>query len=281
LSEPRIESWTASDGYEWKFRRYPPQGTPRGEIVSIHGIQSHSGWYDQSSRDLASHGWGVSALDRRGSGLNEQARGDCPSFRRLLDDIAEYLVDLKKRTHQPIVMQGISWGGKLALAFQKRHRRLCDGLILIGPGFRPKVRMRAIARLTILFQRLIRPNLRLPIPLMDPELFTANPKRQQYIRDDALALRDATTRFLFESRRLDIYSRIARKHVRGPVLLLLAGNDRIIQNKKTIKFLRKCEHANTSTITYPTAHHTLEFEPDGPVHGNDMNQWLEHKFGKV
>ncbi|HYV34666.1 MAG TPA: alpha/beta hydrolase, partial [Gemmataceae bacterium] len=75
----------------WRFRRYEPPGEPRGIIVCLHGIQSHGGWYEYSSKKLCAAGFRVYYLDRRGSGLNEKARGDSPSFGRLLEDVADFL----------------------------------------------------------------------------------------------------------------------------------------------------------------------------------------------
>src|SRR6516162_9874622 len=86
----QVGTFTASDGYPLRYRHYPAQGTPRGEVVCIHGIQSHGGWYGASCAYLASEGWEVTFLDRRGSGLNELARGDTPSGRRLVADVAEF-----------------------------------------------------------------------------------------------------------------------------------------------------------------------------------------------
>ncbi|HZT81146.1 MAG TPA: alpha/beta hydrolase, partial [Gemmataceae bacterium] len=88
----RVEAFTASDGYRWQYRHYPSAaGGPRARVVCVHGIQSHGGWYEPSCRRLAGEGFDVCFLDRRGSGLNQQARGDTPTFRRLLDDLAEFL----------------------------------------------------------------------------------------------------------------------------------------------------------------------------------------------
>ena len=86
------ETFTASDGYSWHYRRYYPPGVPLAEVVCIHGIQSHAGWYEHSCERLRGAGLAVSFLDRRGSGLNEEQRGDAPSFRRLLDDLVEFLL---------------------------------------------------------------------------------------------------------------------------------------------------------------------------------------------
>ena len=275
MSDPRIESWTASDGYLWKYRRFDPIGQTHGEIVALHGIQSQGGWYEASSRFLAENGWGVSFLDRRGSGLNQQARGDCPSFRRLLDDIAEFMWPLRQQSARPIVLQGISWGGKMAFALQKRAPGLCDGIILVAPGFHPKVRPSLPVRLGVLLNRFIQPTKLLPIPLNDPELFTANREQQRFIRDDPLSLHQATARFLFESRRLDLYVRRARRHVFVPTLLMLAMKDRIIDNSKTCRFVRRMRQV--PNIEYVDGHHTLEFEDGATLqtYVGKLHQWLQ------
>ena len=78
-----VEPFVAGDGYRWQYRRYDPDGTPRARVVCLHGIQSHGGWYGHSCERLRQAGFGVSFLDHRGSGLNEQDRGDAPGRRRL------------------------------------------------------------------------------------------------------------------------------------------------------------------------------------------------------
>src|SRR5438132_9127428 len=108
-----IQEHTASDGYRFRYRRYDA-AAPRAHIVFVHGIQSHAGWYERSCTLLAQAGFTVTFLDRRGAGMNDQDRGDAPSFRRLLDDIAEFLRTLRHTPRLPLFLGGISWGGKLA-----------------------------------------------------------------------------------------------------------------------------------------------------------------------
>jgi alpha-beta hydrolase superfamily lysophospholipase len=293
-------------------------------VVCIHGIQSHAGWYEYSCTRLSQAGFAVSFLDRRGAGSNEQNRGDTPGFRRLLDDIAEFLQTLRGETaalpsgsqlrsgfptgepgalvpggppganapgspqgvlkprlnkglipSRPLFLVAISWGGKLATALQRRHPGLVDGLALLCPGFFPKVRPSLKQRLSIAWSRLVAPRRLFPIPLNDPELFTATPRWQQFIRDDPLGLREATARFLVESVRLDGYLHFVQKHVQVPVLLLLAEHDRIINNAPTRRYVEGFASADKEIIEYPGAHHTLEFEekPDGFI--DDLQRWLQ------
>jgi alpha-beta hydrolase superfamily lysophospholipase len=271
LAEPSLHAFTAGDGYVWRYRQFPPAGPARAAVVALHGIQSHGGWYVRSCSALADRGYAVSFLDRRGCGLNDRDRGDAPSFRRLLDDIAEYLRTLAG----PRFLLGISWGGKLAVALQRRHPGLTDGLILIAPGLCPRVRQPFVTRLRILAARLVAPRRRFPIPLNDPELFTANSERQRFIRDDPLALREASARLLVESVRLDVYARLALKQIREPILVLLAEHDRIIDDVATRRLVEGIPAADRTVIEYAGAHHTLEFEPGGPPFLGDLLTWLD------
>lgn len=276
MAEPAIETFTASDGYTWRYRRFGRSGateTRRAIVVGLHGIQSHGGWYLESCQSLADAGYDVSFLDRRGCGLNDRDRGDAPSFRRLLDDVAEYLATLPR----PRFVMAISWGGKLAVALQRRHPKICDGIILIAPGLRPRVRTIVGERLQILVARLVAPRRTFPTPLNDPVLFTADGERQHFIVDDPLMLRRATARMLFENGRLDVYLWFAARCVSAPVLLLLAEHDRIIDNAATRRFVERFPAVDRTVIEYAGAHHTLEFEPGGPPFVEDMLRWLAER----
>jgi alpha-beta hydrolase superfamily lysophospholipase len=292
--QPVLAEHTAGDGYRWRYRRYQPAGPPRAEVVCVHGIQSHGGWYEYSCGRLSRAGYAVSFLDRRGSGLNDQDRGDAPGFRRLLDDLAEYLRTLRpqpgalapgSRLNEavspsvPVFLVGISWGGKLAVALQRRHPGLVDGLALLCPGFFARVKPSLKQRLGILWARLVAPRRLFPIPLNDPELFTATPRWQRFIREDALGLRRATARLLVESVRLDAYLRFVPKYVHVPVLLLLAEHDRIIDNAPTRTFVERFASADKEVIEYPGAHHTLEFEPEPDRFIADLQNWLDRHCG--
>jgi alpha-beta hydrolase superfamily lysophospholipase len=285
-----IEEFKASDGYRLRYRRYQIPGPARAEVLFIHGIQSHAGWYEYSCSQLARAGFAVTFLDRRGSGLNEAERGDAPSFRRLLDDLAEYLEDLPRgsaRTSNPLTpptggqvfLGAISWGGKLAVALERRHPGLVNGLMLLCPGFFPRVYPSLGQRLKIVVSRFFRPRRLFDLPLNDPDLFTATPRWQQFLHDDPMRLHRGTARLLLESARLDGYLRFVPRYVHVPVLVLLAENDRIINNVKTRAYVERFATPDKRVIEYPVAHHTLEFEPQPDIFIADLREWMEQHIG--
>lgn len=282
-----LETFVTSDGYPLRYRRYTPEGHARAHVVAIHGIQSHAGWYTHSCARLRQAGFTVSFFDRRGSGVNMQDRGDAPRFRRLLEDLSEFLRTRDKETRRqgdqeapvPVFLVAISWGGKLGVALQRYHPGLVDGLALLCPGFFPKVRPTLREKLQIVWARLIAPRRYFAIPLNNAELFTAVPRWQQFIRDDPLALRHATARLLIESVRLDGYVKALSRPVTIPVLLMLAEHDRIIDSAATRQFIERFAAGDRQIIEYAGAHHTLEFEPDPEKFISDLIHWLKTHSG--
>jgi alpha-beta hydrolase superfamily lysophospholipase len=272
-----LKSFTASDGYCWKYRHYAASRRTRARVVYIHGIQSHSGWYENSCTRMAAAGFAVSFLDRRGAGMNAEARGDTPGFRRLLDDVAEYVRARQQTDHLPTFLLAVSWGGKLAVALPKRHPGLVDGLALLCPGFCPRISLPPWQRLAVFVSRLVLPRLSFPVPLSDPALFTGNLRWREFITNDPLALRRATARFFIESVRLDFYLRRARNRITLPVLLTLAEHDCIIDNAQTRRFTAHFPTTDQLVIEYPRAHHTLEFEPDPEPFFGDLIHWLDRQ----
>ncbi|MBI3461518.1 MAG: alpha/beta fold hydrolase, partial [Planctomycetes bacterium] len=138
--EGTVESYEAADGYRLHYRHWQPAESPRARVVAIHGIQSHSGWYLHSSSRMCEAGFEVFFLDRRGSGLNPDQRGHADNFHILLDDLVLFISRVRvQEPRRPVVLIGISWGGKLATAIAKDHPQLIDAVALACPGLFPKI----------------------------------------------------------------------------------------------------------------------------------------------
>lgn len=252
-----------SDGYQAFSRLWVPT-SPRGGVIYLHGIQSHGLWFAASAQRMAEVGYAVLLPDRRGSGRNAQDRGHTPSARRLIRDVGECCDELHVRTgFEKFHLVGVSWGGKLALAFHNSMPRRVGHLTLIAPGLFPKVDLPAWQKVRVGVSALFAKRALFDIPLQQAELFTENPVRQAFIRNDPLALRQVTASFLIASRRLDGLAQRARSIAAGPpVRLFLAGQDRIIENVRTRHFVESLAWPDRRIIEYPQAHHTLEFELD-------------------
>src|SRR5436190_9471953 len=113
MSEPGMDHRTfkATDGYSFHVGLWPAVPPVRGQVVVLHGVQSHSGWYHRLGQTLAGSGYIASFPDRRGSGANAWERGHARSASRLIRDLVEWLQALRaERPRLPIALVGISWG---------------------------------------------------------------------------------------------------------------------------------------------------------------------------
>ncbi len=278
----QICEWIASDGYRIKYRYYPCERTRKGLVISLHGIQSHSGWYDYSSRLLSQAGYDVYFLDRRGSGLNSAQRGHAINAERLIQDVLQFLFDIRSENQVeenpiPVYLSGLSWGGKLATVVASRVQNLIDGLILLYPGICAKVRPKLIQKILLKLAQGNRYQFRkAEIPLGDPALFTNERNWQEWIQDDYMSLREATVSFYQSSLQLDALVKQVPEQIVKPVLVMLAGQDRIIDNSQTKLYFHRMGTHQKKLIEYPDAAHTLEFEPDRDSIFQELLDWMQY-----
>ncbi|SFJ31510.1 alpha/beta hydrolase [Planctomicrobium piriforme] len=277
---PTLSIRRASDGYDLHYRHWRPAGVPKGYFLWLHGIQSHSGWYESSCEQLATAGYDVRFPDRRGSGLNAAPRGHAPHWERLTSDVRHFLNDIHadqatESPTAPVFLCGISWGAKVATAIAAQTPGAIDALILVTPGLFPKIGPNAWDRARLALARALDIRDRqIPIPLNDPALFTSVPEQQQRIANDPLALHEVTLPFLFAGQDLDRIARTTHA-LQMPLRLLLAEQDQIIDNEETLQHLHHICGSNLSVKTYPKVRHTLELETCREAYVADLVTWAD------
>ncbi len=280
LRPPEMRAWQMSDGYLLRGRLWRGDGRGNTAVIYLHGIQSHGGWYEWSGSLLAASGMTVLMPDRRGSGLNDEARGDVPNGQRWLDDLDDLAAwvmgtgahctesaagtETRPTDAAPrIALVGVSWGGKLAAAWAHARPERASAVLMIAPGLFPQVDLRATKKLAVAWSVVTEPAELYDIPLGDAALFTANPAAQRFIDSDSLQVRRATARFLRCSAQLDRrLARLGKGAIKADAGLVLAGCDRIIRNGSTERWLRRVCASPPEVQTLPLASHTVEFEND-------------------
>lgn len=255
-----IESYTTPDGTELRYRRVAAGGTssggaPVGRLVYLHGIESHGGWFLPMAARLAAHGYELNLLDRRGAGLNRGVdTGHADSGDQLLDDVQAF-----RRAAGEHHLIGLSWGGKLALASALRDPEGLRTLTLITPGLVPLVDLGLGQKLRLVLTALVGRRAMFDVPI-EPEMFTRTERYLDYIRADALRLERVSNRFLLAGRRLDRLIRARVEALSSPALLLLAGHDRIIDNRRTRALLERAPRGLVEVREYAEATHSIQFD---------------------
>ncbi|MCG3178366.1 MAG: hypothetical protein BIFFINMI_00693 [Phycisphaerae bacterium] len=273
------ETIALSDGYVSHASVYTPGGSFAGRpVLCFHGIQSHRGWFTNSSTVLARAGHPVIFPDRRGSGGNRRPRGHARSIEQLMDDGRVFMdraAGLAGDGVGPIHMLGISWGGKWALGLAAAFPDRVASLVLSTPGLFAKRRPGPLSRLGVVASAIAWPRATFAIPLNEPELFTDQPDRKAFIAADPLRLTRATGRMMAVSHLMQKRLAAWAAGVRCPVLLLLAENDPIIDNARTLAVLEENLPAGLLTVKrFESAVHTLEFAADPSGYFQALIEWL-------
>ncbi len=265
-----ISSYRTSDGQELFYRTWGGRDTVPC-LIFVHGIESHSGWFSEAGEKLTGYGLEVFALDRRGSGLNKEGRGDLSDFRRLSQDIDDFFIQ-KKLSGRKCVLLGLCWGAKVALYFFLLHPERVSGIIFVTPGLKTRLQIPLFEKIRWLRALLFAPNAVLSLPIK-PEMFTDDPMYLKRIREDNLRLKNITTGFFRENLRLERAVRKSEKKFDIPCFLFLAGEDEIVDNNGVIKFLKRY-FTNMETITYSGCRHGLFFEPCREKVIKDLAGWV-------
>jgi alpha-beta hydrolase superfamily lysophospholipase len=270
---------TASDGVDLHYLRWSSgRSPPRAAIIFLHGIASHAGWFGETAADLNSQGVAVYGPDRRGSGRSGGPRGHLERYGRALDDVEEMvrLVSSELRA-TPIFLAGSSWAAKLAVVYAAERPGSLSGLLLLGPGLLPRVSLSPTRQFFVVVGHLVAPTARLPIPLT-PELYTANRPYVDFIREDRLRLLEATTRFFWETARLDRRRGRASARLKLPLLVLQGQDDKMMDVARTRRWCSRLDVEDKAYVAYPGAGHTLDFEPDRGRYLADLLAWLSDRL---
>lgn len=260
---PRRRPIVLGDGYETAAYVHAPRGAVRTAVVYLHGIQSHPGWYVGSGDYLASLGHPVWHVIRRGSGDNLVDRGHAESCGQLLEDLDIACRLAAGDEGAKVHLVGVSWGGKLAACYAGRpgYARKLASLTLVCPGIATRVSVSAAKKFAIAISLLAQPRRLFDIPLNDVSLFTNNPQMREYLRGDLCRLHRATARFLFVSRWMDRMLRSSKRALGVTTSLILAADDRIIDNDRTVEAVTRLAGERLEVTELPGCH-TLEFEAD-------------------
>jgi alpha-beta hydrolase superfamily lysophospholipase len=249
-----------------------PAGQDGPCAIYLHGLESHMGWFSNLAESLNSENINVYAFDRRGSGLNRHNSRNFSS--RYISSDLKLFIDLVKRDHpqSPIFLIGLCLGGRIAVDFFSYYTDCLNGLILISPSLKSKLRFSLADKFSILF----RPDSMLKIPIKDT-MFTSNRKYLKYMENDSLRLRNIPAQHILEMAKIGQRLNKASKNIKLPVLLMLAGIDEIIDTKGAKRWLEKLPSTDKTLKFYKDYHHILTFEEDPRLVMEDIETWIKER----
>lgn len=249
----------------------------RALVIYLHGIEGHTSWFTNTAEYLVSCGIGTRAMDRRGSGLSKEPRGDMPSHQRLLHDVEEVIEDtFKNHKNTPIFLMANCWGAKLAAILCKRNSAVAKkitGLVLSSPAVAVKIDLPLRKKLEVLIRYLSGNRAPIDIPLKS-EHFTDNPEFLPLIEADALRLRQATARFLIGGVVLTRMSANASKQIDMPMMIVQSGIDDIVDIDGVKKWIEVSPSQDKTLKIFSGAYHSLDFHREPSEYRTVLSEWL-------
>ncbi len=277
IGDAGVEYFPGADGSKLAVRVAGGKNT-RTPLLMLHGLQSHSGWFVQSQTFLAGLGFPVYAMDRRGSGFSEGARGHCSNFHEMTADVHAVAQQVLERSGVPkLHVFGHCFGAIPASLFATAHPDQVASLIMASSGIFTRISLKLSRKLELAWSKASRRESQIPIPLK-PEMFSDLEECVRFIHQDELRLHTATASLYYEVLRACQHIKSQRHLLTMPVFMANAGNDPVCDTEANERFFWSLPARHKLLVRYERSRHVIEFSEQRDDLFRDLNWWLE-RFG--
>jgi alpha-beta hydrolase superfamily lysophospholipase len=248
-------------------------------VALVHGLGEHIGRFARLARRLNAAGFVAVGFDLRGHGRSGGPRGHTPSYEALMDDLADFLGEVRARyARLPLFLYGHSMGGNLVLNFCLRRGPVLQGAIATSPWLKLAIEA---------------PPLKLALAnALDPVLpgFTqksgleiqALSHDEQILddyRSDPLVHDRISTRLFKSMRESGLWALKHAAEFPVPLLLMQGTADRIIFIEATREFARLAGKRVT-WHAWDGMYHETHNEPGGEQVTGFTIRWMEAQLGR-
>lgn len=255
---PAQRQVVCADGYRLRYLTWTPEGAPRATLVLLNGIMSHAGWFQPLAPGLVRAGLKLVGADRRGTGLNEEGRGDAPSAKALVDDV-KAILDAERVAGAPLHLVGWCWGAVLAINVAAEHEGSFASLALLAPGLYPTEALLARMREQEEIRRSSPPETPcLESPIRE-EMFTTGPHLAGFIAKDERRTRLFSPRFHGVMAKMAMGATLRLGQLGLPMLVVLADADLATDNARTARAFERLQRADVS-IEHVQSAHGVQFD---------------------
>lgn len=256
-----------------------------GSVIITHGMSEHTDCYQTLAKDLCAEGWNVFAWDLRGHGRSEGKRGYVADFNEYHQDLncfVQFLQTEKQSNfNEPFLLFGHSMGGLITLAAVLEHPalRAARGIALSSPLLGLKIPVpkykESLARLCENWV----PTLTMSNEIRYEDL-SRNPEQlKAYASDPLRHDRISPKVFLgMLSTAEKVLSHVADFQL--PILMQIAGDDRIVNAEASRKFYDSLKTANKEFIVYAQSLHEIFNDLDRETALADLKKFLKSLRGR-
>lgn len=260
------------------FRRIKASGRFRAAVLIVHGMGEHGGRYKEFAEHLASKGFSCYLPDLRGFGASGGKRGCLRHFEDYFRDLSGVcrLVRSWEEDPRPFVF-GHSYGGLVSASFLiSDPPPETRGLVLSSPNFGIAIRV-----------PLWRKMLAYTVSAFLPDYTQDNRVDRRTLSHDMEMLKRHEQDPLIHSRiGARLYTELNRQigssmkmaaSIQVPVLVMQAGDDRVVSRPATEAFYEALSSADKRLKIYPGLYHEILNETTRQSLYSEIADWLSDR----
>jgi alpha-beta hydrolase superfamily lysophospholipase len=251
------------------YRKWVPDGEPRGIVLIVHGYAEHGGRYGHVAQAMNQKGIVVYADDHLGHGRSEGERALITDFDHVVDDLQE-LATLARAEYPglPLALVGHSMGGLLSARLAQRSPEAVQGVAFCGAVIGDWQWARDV---------IAQPEL--PHVPFDPEALSRDPAAGAAYAADPLVYHGQYKRGLLEAevRALDAYSRDTHR-LTMPVAVFHGTDDPFVPWERSVQAAHDMPTEDVTVRVYQGARHELLNETNRGEIIADLIVWIEDVF---
>jgi alpha-beta hydrolase superfamily lysophospholipase len=250
-------------------------------LAAVHGHGVHGARFQRMAEYLVPRGVAVYALDLRGHGRSEGARGRIRRIHDYLGDVAALLAFAREDAPgQPLFLLGHSVGGLITLRYALEHALAAQfaaprptGVVAAAPFLRRAFPAPAWKLILAPIVSMILPNFASGNEI-DPAKLSADPTVLTDHQADPLVHDIISARLHMELLAAQVAVRANASRFNLPLLLLHGDADFLAAPDATRELYASANHALCRYQTYPDAQHELFTEEGNVVVFRDIEAWL-------
>ncbi|MBX9686364.1 MAG: lysophospholipase [Candidatus Obscuribacterales bacterium] len=253
-----------------KLRSWGQFQGAQGVALLVHGLGAHSAWFEAEARELAKRGFFVLAYDHCGFG--NRRRRPFKSYKQWIDDLAAVLAFVSaKFTGLPLYLMGNSMGALVVMATSQIVK--VSGIVIFSPGFdgHPKAFTPAY-KISSVLSAIFAPQRPVSLPY-GFELVSRDSSVREWLEKDEEKRVAVPGSMLFELLKLSQHVLANLKATAVPVLMITAGQDRIVNNELNGKLFARLNAPSKKHVHLPEAWHDLMFDPQLDEVADEISLW--------
>jgi acylglycerol lipase len=270
------ETTVAADGTALHVERFMPGGAPRAVVVIVHGFSAHCGNYRHVASDCAGAGLATTLFDCRGHGQSQGRRGYVDRFSSFVADLDLILGGARALSPGlPVGLVGHSHGAAICLDYLLGGgggSASVNALAMVAPFLALKLKVPAAKLAASKVLGRIWPTFTQGNEIRGEDI-SRTPEVVAGFDTDPLIHHVASSRWFNEVRSAQARITGAAARLTTPTLMLVAGQDRIVDTEVALAFARAAGPV-VEVKRYDNLFHEMFLEPERDQVIADLVRWL-------